>query len=402
MILPSLNNLLLGNQYLGIEHFSLNDEEKVAVLWVEKKKQELVIIRKDNKTFSDTFLRNLNKSTPLYLVINTNQVIHKEISDTDASDNKLIHKAFPNLKGEDFYFEIWRLKTKSIVAISRKTYINEIISKYKENKIEVTGISLGICSISEIVKFTKNEEFITNHQSVFLNQENENTISNSSKKNITYNINGLDIQNSHLLAFSGILILLLNNKVTTGNLKDFNNQLYYDYNQKSFFFKGLKVLICFFLTILMTNFFVFNYYFKKAQENTEKLSLDNNSIETINKSKERIKIKEQNLKNLIAISVSSSKLINEITKKVPQSILLNELIYLPIEKKIKEGESITIEKNTILISGTTINNKAFTKWIEDIEKLAFLKEVIITHFGKNENNETIFSIKLIIKTNETK
>jgi hypothetical protein len=150
MILPSLTTLLRGKQYIGIEHFSLNNEEKRAILLVKKEKEELVIVQKDRISFSETLPEKWNKTLPFFLVVNTNQIIQKEVQGIDSSDEKLLHKAFPNTNWEEFYFEIWRLETKSIVAIGRKTYVEELLDNYHNQGISIAGISLGVCSITEI------------------------------------------------------------------------------------------------------------------------------------------------------------------------------------------------------------------------------------------------------------
>ena len=383
---------------MGIEHFSLDNEEKIALLLIEKKKNELVITQKDKRTYSTILPEKFDKKLPFYLVINTNQVIQKEISEIDTSDEKLLHKAFPNLAWNEFYYEIWRLKTKSVIAISRKTYINEIVSVYQKQGISVVGISLGICSISGIVNYSSKEEVATNHQNISLKEENQIISSKTNPLSINYNINELEIPSTHLLAFSGVLRLLLSNRLTTGNLTDYNHVLYDNYNQKSFFSKGIQIIIGLLLVILLFNFFIFNNYYKKVQDILEQLLLNNTSQEEILKIKERVKIKELKVQNVLGISSTRcSLLINEITKQIPSSILLTELIYNPLEKKIKTEEPIIIQEKTITVSGTTINNVAFTKWIEEIEKFKFIKEVVITNFGKNETAETIFSIKLILK-----
>jgi hypothetical protein len=398
MTFPSLKNILLGKKYMGIEHFSLENEEKIALLQIENKKNELVITQKDKRTYSSILPEKFDKKLPFYLVINTNQVIQKEISEIDASDEKLLHKAFPNLAWNEFYYEIWRLKTKSVIAISRKTYINEIVSVYQKQGISVVGISLGICSISGIVNYAPKEELATNHQNISLKEENQILTAKSTALNINYVINGLDIPNTHLLAFSAVLRLLVNNQLTTGNLTEYNHILYDYYNQKSIFSKGIQAIIILLLVILLINFFVFNHYYRKAQDISEQLLSNNTSQEEILKTKERVKIKELKVQNVLGISsTQSSLLINKITKQVPSSIILTELIYNPLEKKIKTDEPITTQEKIITVSGTTLNNSAFTKWVEEIEKFKFIKEVIITDFGKNETPETLFSVKLILK-----
>ncbi|OUD35035.1 general secretion pathway protein, partial [Flavobacterium psychrophilum] len=250
MTFPSLKNILLGKKYMGIEHFSLDNEEKIALLLIEKKKNELVITQKDKRTYSTILPEKFDKKLPFYLVINTNQVIQKEISEIDTSDEKLLHKAFPNLPWNEFYYEIWRLKTKSVIAISRKTYVNEIVSVYQKQGISIVGISLGICSISGIVNYSPKEELATNHQNISLKEENQIITAKTTPLSIIYDINGLEIPSTHLLAFSGILRLLLNNRLTSGNLTDYNYALYDNYNQKSFFSKGIQVMVGLLLVIL--------------------------------------------------------------------------------------------------------------------------------------------------------
>ena len=56
-----------------------------------------------------------------------------------------------------------------------------------------------------------------------------------------------------------------------------------------------------------------------------------------------------------------------------------------------------VQGKTISLSGTTIDNATFTHWIEAIEQLKWINQVVITRFGKNDLNETEFSINLTLK-----
>lgn len=397
MTLPSITNFLLGKQYIGIEHFTLNNEDKIALLLVENKKEGLVIAQKDRVNYNGKIAEKWDAKLPFFLIINTNQIIQKEVSGTDASDEKLLHKAFPNTNWEEFYFEIWRLKTKSIVAITRKSYLNEIVSNYEKQKITIAGISLGICSIAEIINYTEETELFTNHQTVSKQEQNSIITSSSPDSAVSYDINDLKIENRQLLAFSGILRLMMNT-VNTGSIIWYSEELYDQYNQKVFFNKSLKIMVGILLAILLINFMFFSHYYKLAQETSETLLVNKSSIEDVSKIKQRILVKEEKVKNIVGMSVSQSSLIiNEIANKVPSSILLTDLIFNPLEKKVKLEEPILIQEKIITISGTTIANEAFTGWVEEIEKLKWVDKVLITHFGKNEANETAFSIKLTLK-----
>lgn len=398
MTFPSITSLLLGKQYIGVEHFTLNSEEKVALLLVESKKEGLVIAKKDRVSYTQKIAEKWDVRLPFCLIVNTNQVIQKEVSGTETSDEKLLHKAFPNTNWEEFYFEIWRLKTKSIIAITRKTYLDEIVNQYEKQKIAIAGVSLGVCGLSEILEYVKEEQIFTNNQSVSKVEENQIIAAAVHESSVNYVINELEIENRHLLAFSGIVRLLLNAPVNSGSIVSYSEEAYDGYNQKQFFAKGVKVVIGIVLAILLLNFVFFTHYYKLAQETTETVLVNKSSLEDVTKIKQRIIIKEEKVKNSIGKTDSqSSLLINEIAKEIPSSIVLTELTFNPLEKKIKAEESVLTTDKVIIVKGTTLANDSFTHWIETIEKIKWIDKVLITHFGKNEANETEFAIKITLK-----
>jgi len=393
----SLNKFLIGKQYIAIEHCTLNNEDKVSLLLVENKKEGLVISKKDRVSYNGAIAEKWDFKLPFFLIINSNQVIQKEILGTDPSDEKLLHKSFPNMDWNEFYYEIWRVKTKSVIAIARKSYVDTLLENYKNQKIEVAGISLGVCSIADIIEYSSENQFFTNYQLVS-KEENPIIAINSLETTVAYAINGLQIENRQLLAFSGILRLLLNSTANTGSALSYSEKLYDDFSQNSFFNKGIKIMVGIVLAILVFNFIFFSHYYKLAQESSETLLVNKSSIEDVAKIKERIIVKEEKVKDIDGRMTSRSSLvINEIANRVPTSILLTELTFNPLEKKVKAEEPILTKDKLIVISGTTIANQDFTKWIEEIEKLKWVDKVLITHFGKNEENETAFSVNLTLK-----
>lgn len=398
MTFPSITSFLLGKQYIGIEHFTLKSEEKIALLLVEKKKEGLVISKKDRVSYSQKIAEKWDIKLPFFLVINTNQVIQKEVLSIEPSDDKLLHKAFPNTNWEEFYFEIWRLKTKSVIAITRKTYLDEIVNQYEKQKITIAGISLGICSLSEILEYIKEDQIFTNNQLISKVEDNPIISSNLKESTIHYDINDLEVENRHVMPFSGILRLILNSSSNSGSVISYSEELYDTYNQKQFFSKGLKIMIGVLLAVLLINFAFFTHYYKLAQETTETVLVNKSSLEDITKIKQRIIVKEEKVKNSVGKTNSqSSLLINEIVKEIPSSILLTELIFNPLEKKIKTGEAVLTTDKSITVTGTTLSNDDFTHWIENIEKIKWIDKVLIAHFGKNDANETEFSIKIRLK-----
>lgn len=268
--------------------------------------------------------------------------------------------------------------------------------------VTIAGFSLGISSFSEIINYTEEITFFTNHQLINCNEENQLIEVSSEIPETIYGINGLNISNSYLLGFSGIIRMLAGTS-NTGNSINYSIELYDNYKQGTFFSKGLKMMIGFILVVLVVNFFFFTHYYKLSHETSESLVVHKSSIESIAKIKQNILLKEEKLNKVLEnTSLQSSFFIDEITSSIPQSILLTELIYHPLQKKIKVEEPILVEEKIITLAGTTIDNASFTLWIEGMEKLKWVDQVVITHFGKNEANVTEFSIKLTLREDETK
>ncbi|HEX8577558.1 MAG TPA: PilN domain-containing protein [Flavobacterium sp.] len=398
----SLKNILSGNRYSAIEMFSLANEEGVALIFVEKKNNELQLVYKEKRSTPEQLIEKPGKGCPVALIVNNNFVIQKEIDITESNEMKMLNKAFPNLKGDDFYYEISKIKSKTIVAICRKNYINELIERYKELDITFSHISLGICSLSQIDDYIVKDNIKTNHQIVSFNDEGPAVRNNENRLVEMYELNDLQVPNTYLMAFSGVINLVIKTSKNTGNITLLNAELSNTFNQKSFFTSILKAMVFFLLVLLLINFFAFNYYFKKANEQATDIEASKNIMGKITTIKKRLQIKEDKIKNTAnGLASRSSLIINEVVKDLPSSILFNELIYHPLEKKIKPDEPITIQNNTIIISGVAFNNRDFTQWIENIESSKWIKSATITDYGKKENKETVFTVKLTI-TDEAK
>ena len=219
----------------------------------------------------------------------------------------------------------------------------------------------------------------------------------------TPSINGLEVLDTFLLSFSGILSVALSSTKTSGNISILNHELSDAYYQAEFFRKVSRFVVYFLLVLLLLNFILFNHYYKKSEILSNTISANENiSIKTTLLEKE-IKIKEEKIKtNYSPNNSKSSYVISSLTSNIPNSILLNELTYHPLLEKIKLDSEIKILSDEILITGKTLNSSDFTKWIDKINSLKGVKKTTISQFGKNETNETVFSLTLKLDSNEIK
>jgi Tfp pilus assembly protein PilN len=391
---PFLKNILLGKQYIGIEFFSINHEEKIAFLQAEKKKDGLVIAKHNIFLNKEELLLEKNNA-PAVLVINNAQVLQKEIQGTDPNDKKLLHKAFPNLQLEEFYYEIWRKGTISLISICRKSYVDELIVSLKDG-FKIASVGLGLSPIGNMVAFSIPSVINTNTHTIDLDST-ENMVQSGNMTPSVLDVNGLQISSHQLLGFAGILQLILQ-QGTTGSIQELNTHILDNFNQGSFFEKTLKTGIALLLCVLLVNFLFFSHYFDKAAEAEETVLLNKAGIGNIVKIKERIISKENALNSFTGNSGSrSTVLLNTIVKSIPTSILLSEIEYHPIEKKVKKEEPILSQDKFISISGNTISNEDFTLWVENLGGQPEIENVTIASFGKDPEGNTIFTINITVR-----
>lgn len=398
----SIKNILLGNQFVGLEIFSEEGNDSIALLEAKKGKRELDVIHFEKRDGLSKLNYKFLPNVPYFITINTIHVLSKEVDSIENNDLKILFNAFPNLKIDDFYYEIWRVDSKSIVSICRKNHVRELISEFKEKKAFVFGISLGVTGLSIVKPFTEENSLQTNSQ--LINFNNATILNSIVKKRITpYSINGLEVLDTFLLSFSGILSVALNSSKTSGNISILNNELSDSYYQAEFFRKGSRFVVYFLLALLLLNFILFNHFYKKSEILSNTISANENiSIKTTLLEKE-IKIKEEKIKtNYSPNNSKSSYIISSLTSNIPNSILLSELTYHPLLEKIKLDSEIKILSDEILITGKTLNSSDFTKWIDKINSLKGVKKTTISQFGKNETNETVFSLTLKLDSNEIK
>lgn len=400
MINSKIENKIIGKQFLGIEVFSNAKIEKINCVLVNKDKDELSVIEyyKFNSINEISFDKVNN--TPAIITINTDKVLIKEIDIVEKNDLILVKKAFPNLNLDEFYYDIWRLTDKSIVSIVRKNYLENLINSLRNTfKLKIATVFIGIAPIKSTINYISQNTIDLNGRS-FDKINNSLLFRTSFEDQSIYEISGMRIKGEDLLSFSGIVSFVSLN-LGTGSVLELNTIIKNDFLQDAIFKTISRFTVFSLLTILLINYVFFTHYFNKYEELTLK-----NEQEIINQSKlevlkKNVLEKEKKLKEIVLSSSEKITVkVNTITKSIPNTILLEEFQYQPVEKRGNNEKLTIFHENSIEMKGITTDNDDFTNWIESLSQQNFIEEVIIIDFGKNENKELAFTIS--ISLNEVK
>jgi hypothetical protein len=393
-----ITHIKFNNHFCGVEHTNADNEEILYCSLLKKSKQEINI----SKTIEVKTIKGLSQELPknqhVALIINNHQVLSKSIDSEQKDLLKLVHKAFPNINSNEFYIEAIQEDNRYFLSICRKDYVQNLIEQYATQKIWVIDIALGNNAIKTISSLVKNDSFYTSNSKL---EKYQNQIMSIEKEldlnKKLYDVNGLEISNQNLLAFSGALKIFLKEDKTLINYSDLKKELTDNFFHKRIFNLTLKTGGLFILGLLLVNFIFFNHYFNKSNELSALSEINQtkkNQILTLSE----IVLKKQKLIDDLSKNNSSksSHFINTIVMNLPETILLSQFNYQPLLKSIKADNQIDLKENTIEITGLSIDSEALSIWINHLEQINCIDKIDIIEYSFQTANSSSFTIAIKI------
>jgi len=397
VLAPIITYGKFGNLFCGVEHTICNGQEKLHALTLKKKKGEFLIENYFECDIVAKLNKQLQKNQHLFLIINTKKVLSKVLNGI-YDDQKAITLTFPNLKINDFYYEILQTDTHTFIAICRKDYVDDIIENYNANHLNIIGFSLGSLSVSQLTNFIEADAILqTSNSTISLNNSEITSITTLAKsEDINYTINGLEITNKSVLSLAGIIAYFTSSSITSSNFNAITDNLYSHFKQKRIFDVGLKFsLITVFLSLLIS-FLLYSSYATKIDVIFNQLELNKTYKTSLLKLSDQVNKKERLVTDFSLASSKASWYVDQIGKALPHSIILSEIQFQPLEKSIKKEQEVLIHKNLIFIKGKSNNSTDYSNWIYTLEQQHWIEKVIIQEYGIGKKTATEFKLQIEI------
>lgn len=388
--------LTYGNTFCAVEH---SNETSFCVLQLKKRRKELIISNQENCSTQKTVFHRLTNQKHMVLIVNNKWILTKSTAVSNMTDDRLVKTLFPTIVLRDFYVEVLRTDIRSFVAICRKDVIDDIIQTYAKKGISVLDFSLGNLVIKNLVSFLNSSQVFTSNARIVLENNSITAIEKSEKVAETYQINGLKVQNDQLLALSGIIdyYINLNQKSHTRAQKTFLNR----YKKKRFFDLGYKFSLSFLFITLLINFLFFSAYRKDVSELQTQLSINETYKRQLSNLHQVVAKKKKMVESIS--SASNSKVIwyiDQISKTVPHTLLLQEINYQPLIRPIKEKKPVQFKDHQMEIRGISRNDADFIRWKTNLETFSWIQKISFVNYGKGNAQKTLFDFIIHIKHGE--
>jgi hypothetical protein len=385
--------LKYGTQYSAIEHA---EQDSYNYLRLAKKKQELVVSARKKATSFQEFLPQLKGLKHVFLIVNDEQVLSKNIEGNEKDSLSVARTAFPNITLSDFYFQVYTTAYNSFISIARKEYVAEIIKSYENAGISVIDFSLGNLAIQNLTGVLSQSEIFSSNAQLFFKSNELQEIKKLQVQTNKYVINAITITSDEVLLLGGIVGYYTNTASSS-----IRNNLQQVYKQKRFFDLGLKFSLGFLLTILFINFLLFSTYRNEISNLSFSLQLSETYKNQLNSLQSNRDKKRELVKSISSNATSNlSEYIDEIAISAPSTTLLVGFNYQPIKSSIKRDKQIVFDKNSIIIKGTSKKNSSFSDWIAALQKKDWIEKATIIHYGNGKKKTSDASFKFLIKTKD--
>ena len=401
MLQDVLKYITKGNACFGVEVNMQNGDYKYTVIGVEKSKKSLNLTYQKAEVEVKDLAKTIGKAKPVFVVINTSDVITKQIKSVSKDDNVLLNEAFPNLSIEAFYYEILKQEETIFISICRKYIVDNLIKKLSDENIFVIDFSLGTLIVSNTLKFIKtNSELIVSNAKVSLKNEQIGAIEKELLDNpVSYDINGLQVSSAYVLGFSGALSLVLENNILSNNYQQEQLELHEEFRNQRILKLGVSFSIGIVFIGLLVNFLFFNHYFSEVNELKDISQFMMSSNDKVSELSAKVmKSKKMILDVQHTADSKASFYIDAIVHRLPSTINLKELNYQPLDKRIEAKKPIVNNRGEIVISGNSIDSIDYSAWLSELEALEWVHKVDILSYESITQNKSGFSIK--IKINE--
>lgn len=390
-----------GAIYYGMEVSEQAGKVTFLLLEIQRKKEEFFITNTHTFTDLDQCGAVIKKNAPLFLAINTSNVLTKIVDASGNDPNEaMVHQAFPNLDFDNFYYEVAPMEGKTLISISKRSHIHAIIEDLKTLNIHVADFSLGISAIKTVKTYLNgNILYLSNTKVTLKGNTIDQTFPLSGEEEhliFSNEISGLEVPNKGTLGFASVL-KYVSKDYNTVNFDALTLAQEKEFRNKRHIAILLKTSLIAILGILLINFLIFNHYFQKVEALKTTSEVNSTNKDRLTELKTIVEQKEERVNTILSATNSKvSFYMDELAKSIPSNILLEAIRYQPLKKPMRPSKPIELEQRTIIISGSTDDGKVFSSWLEALESMDWIITAETLDYDYGSTNSSNFSIKITI------
>ena len=398
------SHIFPGPKLYGLEVYDDASGLQYKLLEIKRSKNELTIRSSQHFLEWEPLIATLNKNIPICLVYNTKAVLHKIVPNPNGlTGDVLVEKAYPNLDFSRFYYNSVPFGTHSYIALLARKELDTFLNRFKQNQLPILSVSLGVSDVAHLRPHMRENHLETATKVLHFSEDSPNTLLQVENKTAAirsnpYQLSGLEVTVLDAIAFATTLGQFQQSNAITVNYGEYHQTQKKEFSYARAYQVLLWPIIAFYILLLLGNSLAFTTYFRA--HNTLALAQDTNRSQKnqLIALNERVNTKEKRVQTILSNKNSrSTQYLDEIALHLPTTIVLEQLIFQPLSKPVREAKEIHIDSDQLLVAGETEDAQQFSFWIGDLERLPWASQVETLHFGHLKKDRSDFQIKITIQ-----
>jgi hypothetical protein len=357
---------------------------------VTNKKGSLTIVEYDYDMEDFSVLKEKVQfyNFPVVLNASGDMVLTKQVQVLSVNQEPSIF--LPGAIANDFFCTTWQTDNKLFGALIRKEIVIKITNSIED--VDVLSVTVGGGIFKQIAELTTSE-IAGNYRFHLINDQLEDIVYEAGSHSNRVSIGGQNIESKCLLAYAGAIAYLTEENHTAEESGQLVGQ--FIYKQKRIGKALVKYGLAAIFILLVANtvlFFLLNSKVESLEREIGTAGYEPEMVDSINK---ELKIKKDFFEdNNWLIDSRFSFYADRMAMLKPQGLSFSKLEIDPIFKI--NDEVLEFNQNRIDIAGDCNDVNDVNKWISQLKKESWVKEVTIEDFSNpHDGKQSQFNLRIV-------
>lgn len=394
-------NDITGTLYAGVEVVFLSRTGfSCNITLCRQKKGKIEIVEQLGQLeFSDA-KKWLKKAVKIHLLITGKPVIFKKLSKFYENPNELTAALLPDARANDFVSQCSALENTFYGTAIRKETLYDVLKQFNEAGFFPETILFGPAVIGLLPTILEKDISLSTlvySISVFEKKAVFSSASDPSDEIIS--LGGDQVHVFNLPSLCLCISSQLQQPVFSDTGDPEVRKNHKESVQKKRFKTTASLVVILLFVISATNFFVNRFYSEKFNTLEEKIAMDRQVLNEIERLEKDVSEKKLLLGNHPASGEPVISLVaDRIGSTVPPGIRLSSFDVFPIESKMSKDKPISFSFIKAVVEGSTSRSETLDEWISRCRTFEWVKDVLIVKYNfDREKKKGLFKLEFLLR-----
>jgi len=369
---------------------------EVALLVLQQQKGLVTIADQWQQVGDMAALQALtNDDTPYFVVLDGKGILHKAIDiPGNLSKERLLQRAIPNAKPDDFYVQTIASGGGQVVSVVRKTIVAQVLATLQKHGMHTTGLTLGPFGFMALVPFMDAADTRQLLVDGYQLEAEEGTLIAFSRQPTPAD-GALFIGDERVgatmgLAYAAALQAFL--PAQPAQMEAVPEQLHDkdEWEQKRIFRFAFKAVLGLLFVVLLVNFVLNFQYSQTNGELSSAYAVKSGMITRLNQLGREVDSKRTFLDNLgWDAAFRPSYFADRLATTIPKGVTLNSLDIHPLDVETLRRDRISLFlNNRIAVAGTCKGPLVLNQWVRQVEALPWVQGISDLQYDYDQSQRT--------------